>query len=168
MNTKVQPAKIEAVPVGKTASRPMSDQPFNRGGYCQVCRNIAHHRTLDYRDFSEFIRQHESSLRTWNTLQNVWLARANSKNREIAWRMLQRAVNNRPAGAGMILFVDYKGKRRAFRPLPPTIAPARWHGCVIAAYFYNNVLLSADYDADEHHAALNVRRQIEGKAPRHP
>ena len=142
------------------------DQPFLLGGYCQVCRNVAHDRTLDYVDLANFFKQKVSTLKTWNSLQNVWLKQANSKSREIAWRMLQRAVNNRPAGAPMILFVDYNGKRRAFRPLPPPIAPARWHGCVIAAYFYHGVLLPADYDADEHIAALNLRRQIEGNAPR--
>ena len=72
----------------------------------------------------------------------------------------------------MILFVDYHGKRRAFRPLPPPIAPARWHGCVISAWLYSGLLLGVtadrlgDYNPDEHISALNLRRQIEGKSPR--
>jgi hypothetical protein len=144
---------------------PDRDETFLRNGYCQVCRQVAHERTLDYQDLGRFFKQKVSTLRTWNSLQNVWLAKANSKSRDIAWRMLQRAVNARPAGAPMLLYVVYNGKQRSFRPLPPPISRARWHGCVIATYFYSGVLLSADYSADERIAAINLRKQIEGKVP---
>jgi hypothetical protein len=138
---------------------PERDLPFVRGGYCLVCRQVAHERTNDYGDLSQFFKQKVSTLKTWNSLQNTWLKQANSKNQEIAWRMLQRAVNGRPVGAPMLLYVRYHGKLRAFRPLPPPIAPARWHGCVVAAYFYHGVLLSSDYDAQDHVMALNQRKQ---------
>lgn len=137
------------------------DQPFNANGYCQACRKIAHDRVLDYEDLARFFKQKVSTLKTWNSLQNAWLEKAHA-NPEFALNALKRAVNGRPAGAPMFLHVDYHGSRRTFRPLPPQIAPARWHGCVVAAFFYDGVLLGRDYSANDHIAALNQRKQIAG------
>src|SRR4051794_33382061 len=52
----------------QSARWPMSDrdQPFLRGGYCQVCRQVAHDRTLDYTDLASFFKQKVSTLKTWN------------------------------------------------------------------------------------------------------
>ena len=141
------------------------NEPFNQNGYCQACKRIAHERILDYNDLARFFKQKVSTLKTWNSLQNAWLTRAHATNRTFALNALKRTVNGRPAGGPMFLHVEYHGKRRIFRPLPPQIAPARYHGCVISAYFYDGVLLSGNYDPSEHIAALNQRKQIEGKVP---
>ena len=134
------------------------DRPFTRVGICLVCKAPAHDRVLDYADLSAFLKQEVSTLKTWVSLQNAWLEKANSKNPEIALAMLKRAVNGRPKGAPMYLHVEIGGNPRTFRPLPPAIAPARWCGCVISAYLYSSVLLGPVYDAEEHIAAKNLRK----------
>jgi len=141
------------------------DRPFVRAGSCLVCKLSPHDRVLDYADLSLFLHQKVATLKTWVSLQNTWLEKANSKNPGIAERMLQRAVNGRAAGAPMYLSVEYHGKRRVFRPLPPVIAPARWDGHVISVYLYQHVLLSASYDIEEHVTALNLRKQIDARMP---
>ena len=134
------------------------DRPFVLVGICLVCKRKAHDRVLDYEDLSIFLKQKVSTLKTWNSLQNLWLAKANSKNRDIALAMLKRAVNGRPAGAPMYLHIEHAGKRRTFRPLPPMIAPARWCGCVISAYLYSHILLGPEYVPADDIAARNLRR----------
>lgn len=141
------------------------DRPFVRAGFCLVCKLSPHDRVLDYDDLSHFLKQKVATLKTWVSLQNAWLEKANSKNRDIAQRMLQRAVNGRAAGAPMYLSVEYHGKHRVFRPLPPMIAPARWDGHVISVYLYQHVLLSSSYDAEEHISQLNLRQQIDARTP---
>lgn len=139
------------------------DRPFVRAGFCLVCKLSPHDRVLDYDDLSHFLKQKVATLKTWVSLQNAWLEKANSKNRDIAQRMLQRAVNGRAAGAPMYLSVEYHGNRRVFRPLPPMITPARWCGHVISVYLYQHLLLSASYDAEEHISHLNLRQQIDAR-----
>jgi len=141
------------------------DRPFVKVGVCLVCKMKAHDRVLDYADLAVFLKQKVATLKTWTTLQNVWLEKANSKNRDIAVATLMRAVNGRPAGAPMFLHVDYRGKKRTFRPLPPMLAPARWCGCVISALLYSRVLLGPVYDPVEHLEAVNLRKRIEGRLP---
>jgi hypothetical protein len=141
------------------------DRPFVRAGSCLVCKLSPHDRVLDYDDLSHFLKQKVATLKTWVSLQNTWLEKTNSKNPDIAERMLQRAVNNRAAGTPMYLSVDYHGTRRVFRPLPPMIAPARWCGHVISVYLYQHVLLSASYDVEEHITQLNLRKQIDARMP---
>lgn len=141
------------------------NEPFNQNGYCQACKRIAHDRVLDYSDLACFFKQKASTIKTWNSIQNAWLTQAHATNPAFALNALRRHVNGRPAGAPMFLYVEYHGKRRMFRALPPQIAPARYHGCVVSAYFYDGVILSGNYDPSEHIAALNLRKQIEGKVP---
>lgn len=137
------------------------DRPFVKVGLCLVCKMKAHDRVLDYEDLAVFLKQSVNTLKTWNTLQNTWLEQANSKNPAIALAMLKRAVNGRAAGAPMFLHVDYHGKKRTFRPLPPMIAPARWCGCVISALLYSRILLGPVYDPEEDLQTRNQRKQIE-------
>lgn len=141
--------------------------PFDRLGLCVVCRQPAHDRFYDYRTLAAFLKQTPATLKTWWTLQNLHLSGLNS-NREIAFNQLKREINNLPAGAPMFRHVRYGKKNRTFRPLPPSLAPQRWDGCVIAALAYGSILLGPRYSSEEHIAGMNLRKQRGSSGPTRP
>lgn len=141
--------------------------PFDRLGLCVVCRQAAHDRFYNYETLAAFLKQEPATLKTWWTLQNAYLGGLNS-NREFAFNQLKREVNTLPAGAPMFRHVLYGRKKRTFRALPPTVAPQRWDGCVIASYAYNSVLIGALYSREEHIASMNLRKQRGTSGPARP
>ena len=132
--------------------------PFDRLGLCVVCRQPAHDRFHNYESLASFLKQTPATLKTWWALENAYLSGLNA-NREFAFNQLKREVNALPAGAPMFRHVLYGGKKRTFRPLPPTVAPQRWDGCVVAAYAYSSVLIGPQYNREDHIAAMNLRKQ---------
>lgn len=127
-------------------------------GYCPICGLPEHRRFFNYKTLGEFLGASYPTVKTWASLTNTYVERAHP-NAEIGWNQLKRTINNLPTGAPMILQVT-SGQQtdRGFRPLPPPLAPTRYHGCVIAAWAYKDVLIGPDYSRTEYVAAVNSRK----------
>ncbi|HEY2092696.1 MAG TPA: hypothetical protein VGJ81_12460 [Thermoanaerobaculia bacterium] len=128
--------------------------------HCPICRFPEHRRFYNYKTLGELLDSTPyGTIKTWASLTNAWIERAHP-NAEIAWKQLMRAVNTLPTGAPMILRVTSgQQKARAFRPLPPPIAPQRYSGCVCAAWVYREVLIGPEFFRMDLEAATNSRKE---------
>lgn len=137
-----------------------SEQPR---AHCPICGFPEHRRFYNYKTLGELLDDTPyATIKTWSSLTRTWVERAHP-NVEIGWNQLKRTINSLPAGAPMILRVPSgKQQARAFRPLPPPIAPQRYNGCVCAAWAYREVLLGPDFVRADLDAATNSRRGRNG------
>ncbi len=128
--------------------------------HCPICRFPEHRRFYNYQTLGELLDNTPyGTIKTWASLTNSWVERAHP-NGEIGWKQLMRAVNTLPTGAPMILRVaSGQQPARAFRPLPPPIAPQRYSGCVCAAWVYREVLIGPEFFKIDLEAATNSRKE---------
>jgi hypothetical protein len=129
-------------------------------GCCPICGFPEHRRFYNYKTLGELLNDTSyGTIKTWASLTNTWVKRAHS-NPDIGWNQLKRAISNLPTGAPMILRVPSgRQQARAFRPLPPPLAPQRYAGCVAASWAYRDCLIGPDFIKTDLIAAINSRKQ---------
>lgn len=134
--------------------------PFDEEGNCLICHHPAHARFFVYDTLAELLHVSPATIRTWASLTATFIREAHP-NPDAAWRQLKAQVNSLPTGAAMILRLGPKNRspRRAFQPLPPTIAPRRYDGCVAATLAYSAVLIGPTYNVLHKVAAINSRKK---------